>query len=139
LAKPAFKKLNAVLRIPEKSLVFHIFQSLRTYLIFCLSLVFFRSADIAQALSVYGLLLNAWAAPAVSLAMIHGKKLIAVSFVVLLAASLLREKYGYARSWLAKRPLPVRWAAYLALAFAVLIEGQYGPGFDAADFIYQGF
>ena len=91
---------------------------------------------------VYGLLFGAVtgaAAPAVSLALIHGKKLLLVSLAVLLAASLLREKYGSARVWLAKRPLPLRWAAYLALLFAVLFEGQYGPGFEAADFIYQGF
>ncbi len=142
LAKPLFKKLNALLHIPEKSLAFHIFQSLRTYGIFCLSLVFFRSADIPQALSVYAMLFGAMtgaAAPAVSLALIHGKKLLLVSLAVLLAASLLREKYGSARIWLAKRPLPLRWAVYLALLFAVLLEGQYGPGFEAADFIYQGF
>ncbi len=143
LAKPLFKKLNALLHIPEKSLPFHVFQSLRTYGIFCLSLVFFRSADIPQALSVYGLLLGAVTgtagAPAVSLALIHGKKLLLVSLAVLFAASLLREKYGSARVWLAKRPLPLRWTVYLALLFAVLLEGQYGPGFEAADFIYQGF
>ncbi|MBP5158358.1 MAG: hypothetical protein ILP18_10875, partial [Treponema sp.] len=64
---------------------------------------------------------------------------LAVSLIVLLAASLIREKYGSARAWLAKRPLPLRWAVWLALLFAVLFEGQYGPGFEAADFIYQGF
>lgn len=142
LAKPLFKKLNALLHIPEKSLAFHIFQSLRTYLIFSLSLIFFRSASIPEALSVYGLLFGSVtgaAAPAVSLALIHGKKLLLISIAVLLTASLLREKYGSARVWLAKRPLPLRWAAYLVLLFAVLFEGQYGPGFEAADFIYQGF
>lgn len=142
LAKPAFKKLNALLHVPEKSLAFHIFQSLRTYLIFSLSLVFFRSANIPEALSVYGLLFGAVtgaAAPTVRLALVHGKKLLLASLIVLLAASLLREKYGSARVWLAKRPLPLRWMVYLALLFAVLLEGQYGPGFVAADFIYQGF
>ena len=34
--------------------------------------------------------------------------------------------------------LAARWAI-TALLFAVLLEGQYGPGFEAADFIYQGF
>ena len=143
LAKPLIKKLNAALHIPEQSLAFHVFQSLRTYSIFCLSLVFFRSADIPQALSVYSLLLGALTgsagAPAVTLALIHGKKLLLISLTVLLAASLLREKYGSARGWLARRPLPLRWAVYLSLLFAVLLEGQYGPGFEAADFIYQGF
>ena len=36
-------------------------------------------------------------------------------------------------------PLPARWAIYLAGFAAVLLFGVYGPGYDAAAFIYRGF
>ena len=38
-----------------------------------------------------------------------------------------------------KLPLPVRWAIYLAGFAVVLVFGVYGPGFDAASFIYRAF
>lgn len=38
-----------------------------------------------------------------------------------------------------KLPLPVRWVIYLAGFAAVLGFGVYGPGYDAATFIYRGF
>ena len=38
-----------------------------------------------------------------------------------------------------KLPLPARWAIYLAGFAAVLVFGVYGPGYDAAAFIYRAF
>ena len=38
-----------------------------------------------------------------------------------------------------KLPAPLRWVIYLAGFAAILGFGVYGPGFDAASFIYRGF
>lgn len=38
-----------------------------------------------------------------------------------------------------KLPLSGRWVVYLAGFAAVLVFGIYGPGYDAATFIYRGF
>ncbi|MCR5303792.1 MAG: MBOAT family protein [Lachnospiraceae bacterium] len=35
--------------------------------------------------------------------------------------------------------LPLRWTIWFALIFSVIIFGKYGPGYDAAAFIYQEF
>ena len=40
---------------------------------------------------------------------------------------------------LERQPLVLRWTVYLLLIFAVLIFGIYGPGYDAAAFIYFAF
>lgn len=58
---------------------------------------------------------------------------------VLLCADLLQERYGPLRPYITRRALPVRWAVYLAGVLAVLIFGIYGPGYDAASFIYFQF
>ena len=45
-------------------------------------------------------------------------------------------------SWVVEPPkqnLAFRWLVYLALFLAVLVLGRYGPGYNAADFIYAGF
>ena len=65
------------------------------------------------------------------------QKIIAVAMLVIVAV--LREKYGYARSWMGKQILVFRWTVWIALFIIVLILGSYGPGYNASEFIYQGF
>jgi hypothetical protein len=35
--------------------------------------------------------------------------------------------------------LPVRWAVYIGAIVFLVLFGVYGPGYEAADFIYQQF
>ncbi|MGN0994158.1 MAG: MBOAT family O-acyltransferase, partial [Butyricicoccus sp.] len=58
-----------------------------------------------------------------------------VSLGLLIAADLLTAR-GPVRPRLTAKPLPIRWAVYLAGIFAVLIFGVYGPGFSESQFIY---
>ena len=62
----------------------------------------------------------------------------AVSLFILLAVSLLQEK-GSVRERIGKKRLPVRWLIWYALLFYVILLGNYGPDYSAAEFIYQGF
>ena len=57
--------------------------------------------------------------------------------IVLLTVDMIREKHGPARIETAS--LPLRWAVYILLILAVVIFGVYGPGYDAAAFIYFRF
>ena len=43
------------------------------------------------------------------------------------------------RAHLAGRNLVFRWSIYLFLFFFVILCGKYGPGYNAASFIYMGF
>ena len=43
------------------------------------------------------------------------------------------------RDKLSQMNIVVRWAVYFAGIFAVIIFGMYGPGYNAAAFIYQQF
>jgi len=62
----------------------------------------------------------------------------AASLAVLIGCDLLAER-GNVLEGLERRALPIRWTAYLALLFAVIIFGVYGPEYDAAAFIYFEF
>lgn len=64
--------------------------------------------------------------------------LMLIGVAVLFIVSFLKRKYDL-RQAIARQPLVVRWAVYLVLVFAPLILGIYGPGYNAADFIYGGF
>ncbi|MCI8715181.1 MAG: MBOAT family protein [Oscillospiraceae bacterium] len=62
----------------------------------------------------------------------------AVSVLVLILSDLLQERRPMGPV-LERQPLVLRWTVYLLLIFAVLIFGIYGPGYDAAAFIYFAF
>lgn len=62
-----------------------------------------------------------------------------LTVAVLVATDLLRERLGSLRPLVTRRCLPVRWSFYLVGVLTVLIFGIYGPGYDAAAFIYFQF
>ncbi len=145
LTAPFLTKVIEVLHIKTESLAWHVFQSVRTYVVYALGVVFFSSPGLKGAFAHYKLLLTSFS---------HGGAggnletcgvtekdvlLLVVGTLVLFAVDVLREHHTYTRYWVAKRPLPLRWMVWLALFFAVLIFGLYGVGYDAASFIYQGF
>ena len=43
------------------------------------------------------------------------------------------------RGFISRQVLPVRWILLYGLLFMVILFGVYGPGYDAAAFIYGGF
>lgn len=61
-----------------------------------------------------------------------------LGLLVVLAADLLRNKIDF-RGKICRLALPVRWLVFYAAIFVILIFGYYGPGFDAAQFIYKQF
>ena len=61
-----------------------------------------------------------------------------ISLVILTTVSVLQQK-GSVREMIDQKKLPVRWAIWMALLFFTILTGFYGPGYSAAEFIYQGF
>ena len=61
-----------------------------------------------------------------------------LSLTLLWIVSVMQQK-GSIREWLAKKNIVVRWILLYALLFWVILMGNYGPGYSAAEFIYQGF
>ena len=61
-----------------------------------------------------------------------------VALAVLAGHDLLAERMDVLAA-LERQALPLRWAVYLLLLFAILIFGVYGPEYDAAAFIYFEF
>lgn len=151
LFAPFFSQITSGMDIKTESFGWHLFQSVRTYLIYAVGAAFF-SAGISRGIA---LLQDAWRVIAVKdyanpwiffdgslldLGISYGDInvfLIAVLMLIIVAA--LREKYGYARIWIQNQSFGFRWIIWIGLFLIVLIWGKYGPGYDAAEFIYQGF
>ena len=123
-----------------------------TFCLSCFSLIFFRAANISQALYVirhmlwgigspvlYGktLLTNLTGLEALNLGVREGAMLLGVLLLLFLfdLADEKTDAIELVSSW----PLPVRWVCYLGLVMIVLIFGVYGPGYDVRAFAYFAF
>ena len=61
-----------------------------------------------------------------------------IALVALFTVELL-QRNGSVREKLAKQNIVFRWAILFLLIFSIIIFGCYGPGYNAADFIYRRF
>lgn len=117
----------------------------RTFFLVCIGDLFFRAASLSDAFAMLGQAVSVWN-PSVlwdgSLLTLGLQwtelVILAVSLLILWAVSLSQRK-GPLRDRIAVMPLPLRWAIWYALLFAVILFGCYGPGYSAGEFIYQGF
>ena len=112
------------------------------FLLVSLLWVFFRSADLAQALGVFarmaevrnGLSLD-YAAAGLTL---NEFVWMFVLISIVVATDLMRYKHDML-DWLGRRNIVLRWVIYLAVIVIAMVFGVYGPGYNAADFIYVTF
>ena len=149
--QPTFKKIIAALKIKTESFGWHLFQSVRTYLIYAFGATFFCVGVLpglkilGNALGLYSFGNNSGIGVLFDGSMLKfgltGEDyiIIALMIVLLFVVGILREKSGYARTWVDERPFAVKLIVYLALFVLVLVWGRYGPGFDATQFIYGSF
>ncbi len=145
LLEPWYAKGMAKLHIDPKARWMDGLRILRTFFLANIGFVFFRAADVGAAWEMLGEAVTVFN-PGV---LVDGSlftlgldwiefTVALVSLLILLVVSLLQEK-GSLRERIGGKCLPVRWAIWYALLFYVILLGYYGPGYSAAEFIYQGF
>lgn len=118
----------------------------RTFFLVNIGFVFFRADSVADAWRMLGLAVSKFSlrplldGGILNLGLDWIELTIAVvSLLMLLAVSLYQEKKGSVRAMIAGKPVAVRFLIWYALLFYVILLGLYGPGYSAAEFIYQGF
>ena len=146
LLEPFYARMRKGLHVRETSAGFQAFRVLRTFLIIMVGRVLSRAGSLGDALAMLGAGVSAWnpqvlwdgsfLAFGVTVA---EWVVLAVAVAAWMAVDALNERGVVVRERLEARALPLRWAAYILGAMIVLIFGVYGPGFDAASFIYGGF
>lgn len=142
---PELKKLTAVLKIDTEARSWHIFQMVRTFLLF----------SFGRLLTVPGHLQTTWDI----LKQIAAKFDIWILFdgslynyglnqknfwmamagvFVLWCVSMLQEK-GSVREMIARSNTVIRWIIYYAAFFAVIIFGVWGAGYSSTGFTYMNY
>ena len=135
---------------PPRSPPLRLLAILTTFGLSCFSLIFFRAANIGEALyvvrhSLWGIgspgLYCRTAVDQLFTALGLGMAEIAMLLGVLLLLFLfdLADEKGDAIAMVSAWPAAVRWACYLGLVMIVLIFGIYGPGYDVRAFAYFDF
>ena len=151
LFAPLFKKVTTTLQMKTESFAWHLFQSARTYVIYAIGAVFFSVGvpegiallkDAGKVFTVKNYA-NPWiffGDNLLNLGISYGDmNILFISILLLIIVGVLREKYGYARVWIQNQCFIFRWLIWIGLFLTVLVWGMYGPGYSAAEFIYQGF
>lgn len=143
--KPAFTWINQKLKIRTESFGWSVWQMIRTFLLCSLGRVFFRAPTLGTALQWLKKMFfelepsGLFATKITKLGLDNPNIIVAVlAMAVLLVVDILQEKMEL-RKTLAKDNTAFRWILLLGLMFAVIIFGIYGPGYDAAAFIYERF
>ena len=145
LLTPFFNRFMERLHINPQSRWVNGFRMLRTFFFVNIGFVFFRADSVYDAWQLLKGAVSVWN-PAVlytgtlfTIGLDWVEFTIAVvSLLILLTVSVLQKK-GSVRERIEKKKLPVRWLIWYALLFYTILLGYYGPGFSAAEFIYQGF
>lgn len=136
---PARRRLRAALHIPEEAWYTAAFQGLVTFALITAAWVFFRAGSLSQAVFIFKRIL---------LLFREGPGLVMLPFPPLQSAVFLLALGLTAAEdvWIARgRPFPIErtafrfWTAAALLAAAMLLFGQYGPGFQGQDFVYFDF
>ena len=164
LTLPAFTAFCGRLHLDMKSRGMDRFRVVRTFFLVTIGNIFFRADSALSGLKIVargfvwpvsgeGGLAGFFSGGAFGLglgwieAVILGVSVIALGLVSRYQQRLDEEAAGAGteydfhgiRSRIARFPLAGRWLIWYALLFYVILLGQYGPDFSAAEFIYQGF
>ncbi|MCL2671617.1 MAG: MBOAT family protein [Clostridiales bacterium] len=146
LCAPLFDTLRRKLCIREKSFIWHLFQSLRTCLLFAVGLVFFRAQSLNHAFGMLFSAVTVFNPGAIfsvqTLALLGGwenLRIVLPAIALLLFVDVLHARGNSLRAWAARQNIALRWVLYYALLFAVLLFGMYGGGYSPGEFIYGGF
>ena len=146
LLMPFFQKFMEKAHMNPGSCLVNGFRMLRTFFLVNIGFVFFRADSVGAAFYMLRSMFSTWNPGVIldgsllTLGLDWVEMTIAViSLGILLLVSVFKERKVSVREKISEKKLPVRWLIWYALLFYTILLGYYGPGYSAAEFIYQGF
>ncbi len=146
-------QLLQMLGVSVTSLFWQTFEKIRTAFVYAVGALFFMSGSVRLACRrIIAAITLTYLKPAYFWQQLHqyvwlfkrkellkGMFSIIVGLVIMGAVVIIEARGSTFTKWLAERRLPVRWGILYFLLFSIILFGVYGPGYDAAAFIYGGF
>lgn len=145
--KNIFERVASFLQVRRDCFSWRLFQSIRTVMLFAFGLGMFPTDGFMSGLKIYQAgfsVFNPWIFFNQSFlqmgltAVDYG--VLRLSILMIAMAGMIRYvKKVSVREWMSGQNIVFRWFVWIGLFLIVLIYGKYGPGYDAAEFIYRGF
>lgn len=145
LLEDVYAKMKERLHVRESSFVYRIFQSVRTFFLVVASNYFIvsKKPDMIGLIKATFQRRNPWVFFDRSLYTLGLDQrnffLLLWGIVVIFAVDVLHERGVQIREAIARQNIVVRWGIYYGAIFALLVFGMYGPGYNAASFVYEQF
>jgi len=145
VTKPYRNKLIDLLKINTECFSYRLFQMGITFVLINITWVFFRADNISIAISMLQQMVtvfNPWVlfdGTLFKLGIDSKDFMVALISIAILWIVDYAHTKGSVREWISKQNLVFRWGLYYVVIFSILIFGIYGPGYDAAAFIYFQF
>ena len=137
-----YAKCRTRFKVREEAMSWRIFQNVRTFFLVTVGgyLVMTKTPDMIGLIKATFRRWNPWIFFDGSLYTLGLDAanfwLLLISIIVLMIVDVLQERGVKIRETIARQNIVLRWCIYYAAIFALLIFGMYGPGYDAASFIY---
>lgn len=145
VCKPWLTKFMERLSVNMETFSFRLMLQIKTFVLVAVAWVFFRADSVKQALIMLKSVVTGWNPyvlfdESFYLLGLNGKefRMLLFSIGILWLVSFMQERMKL-REVFHRQNLLFRWGILLLAIFAVLIFGVYGPGYDAAQFIYGNF
>lgn len=147
LLEPVFEHITKKLRINTANPLFVLFQMLRTFVVVAIGYVFDVAADFSDSMYTFRMILTDQdipraisEIPKLELHIVYYPILL-VCTLGLLAVSIVQERHPDTtlRAMLDEKPFLVRYLLLLIGIAMIMVFGVYGPGYDAAAFVYMQF
>ena len=147
ILEPLFVASAKKLHIKTESAIFAVFQILRTFAVVLVGYVFDVAPSFTQAMRTFVLFFTdlsfsrGWAEIRELGLDIKSYAIIFVGMVIMFVVSVIQERHNSVtlREMLDRKPLALRWILIFAAVMSIIILGIYGPGYNAADFVYMQF
>lgn len=147
ILSPVRAKCARALHMNTKCFSHKLLQGVVTFVLVDFAWIFFRSSTLTDSVKFIRRICVypdpwAWCNGALfSVGLSNVEFMIAlISLVVLLAVDVIRYQKGVLLyEYLNTQSLWFRWAVYMLLFISIVVFGIYGPGYDAAQFIYFQF
>lgn len=144
LCKPLFEKMKIKMNIQDENKPFAVFQMFRTFVIVNIGMLLFKSTTVKEfAKLLKQSIFSANYLEGLKEIFVSNKELVfvLVGIIVLFVISFIKEKHDNIsfRDILFQKSFILRYILILLLITFILTCGIYGPGYNAADFVYAQF
>lgn len=143
---PPVRAVNARLHIRAESFPYRLLQMLRTTVLVIIGELFFRANGLRAGLHMFRTMITSLSFSGINAALlktlgINSADLIivAVTLLIVFVVGLLHEKGRSVRTWLAGKPVVLRWAVLYALILFIVVFGAYGNGYTPVAPMYAQF